>query len=276
MFDCVMINNELDLLELRMQMLYDVVDKFVIIESNTTHAGKPKPTYVTESLKIRFAPFHRKMILRVIPGELINSPKDSSFAWGNENRQRNEIINIEQRPADGLFCVCDVDEIPDPQKLLDARALAIESRMPVALEMHACSYFMNYKLVDTVWRGPFVYSPERAKQVHDSFHCDDYSPTGFRWHMSTPGYEQDFPRIENAGWHFSTMGTIEQIRKKIQDTAHIEYNTDQYTSEEYLKQCISEGKWFTNETNNSLVRMPISFLPEYVQNNIDKYKKYVL
>ena len=41
-YDCFMIYNELDLLEVRLEELYDVVDYFVISEGEHTFSGKEK------------------------------------------------------------------------------------------------------------------------------------------------------------------------------------------------------------------------------------------
>lgn len=42
--DCFMFCNELTLLQLRLKELYDVVDHFVLVESNISFTGTPKPT----------------------------------------------------------------------------------------------------------------------------------------------------------------------------------------------------------------------------------------
>lgn len=44
-YDCFSFFNELDLLEIRLNVLKDVVDRFVLVEAGETHAGKPKPFY---------------------------------------------------------------------------------------------------------------------------------------------------------------------------------------------------------------------------------------
>ncbi len=44
-FDTFLFNNELDLLEVRLRLLYQYVDCFVIQESDYTHSGKLKPLY---------------------------------------------------------------------------------------------------------------------------------------------------------------------------------------------------------------------------------------
>lgn len=44
-YDCFMFFNELDLLEIRLNIFKDKVDKFVIVEQNTTHQGQKKSLY---------------------------------------------------------------------------------------------------------------------------------------------------------------------------------------------------------------------------------------
>ena len=60
-FDCFTFFNELDLLELRLKLLDEVVDHFVIAESNLTHAGREKP-YHFEAAKERFVQWQHKII----------------------------------------------------------------------------------------------------------------------------------------------------------------------------------------------------------------------
>ena len=42
-YDCFTFYNELDLLEIRLNVLNDVVDRFVLVEMNKTHMGDDKP-----------------------------------------------------------------------------------------------------------------------------------------------------------------------------------------------------------------------------------------
>ena len=60
-FDVFTFYNELDLLELRMNILGNSVDYFVINEANITFTGKPKPLYFAENRK-RFAKWEDKII----------------------------------------------------------------------------------------------------------------------------------------------------------------------------------------------------------------------
>ena len=60
-YDVFTFYNELDLVELRMNILGNVVDYFVINESNITFTGKPKPMYFAENRK-RFKKWEDKII----------------------------------------------------------------------------------------------------------------------------------------------------------------------------------------------------------------------
>ena len=53
-YDCFSFYNELDLLEIRLNVLKGTVDKFVLAEATVTHTGHPKPLYYAEN-KARFA-----------------------------------------------------------------------------------------------------------------------------------------------------------------------------------------------------------------------------
>ena len=58
-FDSFRFFNELELLEIRFNLLYDVVDHFVITECPYTISGEEKPLYYWEN-KDRFSKFNDK------------------------------------------------------------------------------------------------------------------------------------------------------------------------------------------------------------------------
>ena len=60
-FDSFIFFNELDLLEMRLNILNDVVDHFVITESPFTVSGNEKPLYYQEN-KDRFGKFNDKIV----------------------------------------------------------------------------------------------------------------------------------------------------------------------------------------------------------------------
>lgn len=63
-FDATLMSSELDLLELRFNELDSVVDKFFIVESNTTFTGLPKSTYFADNRQ-RFSRFEHKIVYKL-------------------------------------------------------------------------------------------------------------------------------------------------------------------------------------------------------------------
>ena len=64
-FDVFLFFNELDLLEIRLNMLYPFIDYFVINEATQTFFGSDKPLYYLEN-KERFRKFEDKIIHNII------------------------------------------------------------------------------------------------------------------------------------------------------------------------------------------------------------------
>ena len=59
--DCFTLNNEIDILEGRLEYLYDMVDMFIIVEANITHNGTPKKLNYLDNIQ-RFKKFSDKIL----------------------------------------------------------------------------------------------------------------------------------------------------------------------------------------------------------------------
>ena len=115
-YDCFTFYNEFELLELRLQSLYDVVDYFVIVESTTTHNKEPKKLNFAEN-KDRYKQYADKIRHIVLNGELI--PWRGVGDWSIENAQRNAIVGgLQDAQPDDLIFISDLDEIPAPDVLM--------------------------------------------------------------------------------------------------------------------------------------------------------------
>lgn len=280
MFDCTMLNDELDLLELRLHTLDPVIEKFVIVESPKTHSGKDKPLHYLDNCQ-RFKEFWPKIEHLIYPGYSVSTGFE---AWGNENSQRNYFLEVTKNifPSDGLFFYSDLDEIPKPEKLLEAKDKFVSnSNIPVAFNLSYCLYYMNYAFA-VPSRGPILYDPNRAKDFHAKFGVNHYSPTSIRWHSNAKGCENDFQNVNDAGWHFSALGGIERLKKKISSCAHIEFDTEKINNENHLIKAIEQGRAYFDEfevfnaVDQTCSKQPLDFLPKYVLENLEKFKPYIL
>ena len=91
--DCFIFYNELDLLNYRLNILYDIVDYFIIVESTHTFVGKEKPLFYNEN-KHLFEKFNDKIIHIIVadfPHKYPNINISNGEQWNNERFQRDQI-----------------------------------------------------------------------------------------------------------------------------------------------------------------------------------------
>lgn len=243
-FDCFLFFNELDLLELRLRLLDEVVDYFVLVESAVTFQGEPKE-YVFEKNKERFARYLSKIVhFKVPPYRLdfanlpyIKSPqnedervlnsiymdveacphfdKHKEFWWGNDFFQRECIrraLVLAQPAEEDLILLSDVDEIPDPVRL---RAIqpALGKKNLLCLRQNEFCYYLNY-FHNADWLGSCCFRFGEFRQA---------SMNALRFAAKRDeGYAPTI--MPDGGWHFTSLGSVEAVRKKIQSWGHREYN----------------------------------------------------
>lgn len=220
-FDCFIFNNELDILDQRFETLFDVVDRFIIVESSKTHGGKDKELVFHNNLQ-RFEKYLHKVTYLVFTN-FPTLPENASIedkSWAIERAQRDEIMKgLTECKDNDTIMISDVDEIPNPQ--------AIQSYKPEdkikAFDMVLYYYNKNVKAVDP-WREAKIAPYSLVKQ---------YSPCGIRYsHVDA---------IPNGGEHLSYFGGVESIIQKIENTAHQTQNTDYFKNPERIKKCIENG-----------------------------------
>ncbi|KAJ3115811.1 hypothetical protein HDU96_011089 [Phlyctochytrium bullatum] len=191
-YDAVIFSVELDLLEIRMRELLPVVDAFVILETNTTFTGLPKPLVFSENRQ-RFAFAEDKIRYRAVPGRDLR-PGESPFAIENEMRKAMSYLLFDTgiRPGD-VVLMADVDEIPSRDAVGLLRTCAFVPDI-VHLRMNNYVYSFDF-LVDTEhWRA-------RATRVPHGF--DEPPPPGGRNKFYYGHSRTSNAILAAAGWHCS-------------------------------------------------------------------------
>ena len=111
-YDCFQFFNELDILKIRMNVLNDVVDRFVISESTVTFSGKKKPLYFAENRE-RFSEFDDKIVHQIVQDTPDVDPfQRDSFQKCAVKRPLEKMCT-----DDDIIIFSDVDEIPNPEVL---------------------------------------------------------------------------------------------------------------------------------------------------------------
>ena len=270
-YDCFIFFNELDLLEIRLNVLKDVVDKFVLVEATKTHTGKPKPLHYAEN-KARYAAFADR-IIHVVVDDFPDPPSgctERQASWMRENFQRNAILRgLVEAQDDDLILISDLDEIPRPELLASSRNW---SGVTVCEQMFL-NFFVNY--LDHVrpwWKGTRIlprsvfHSKARPVRQHYAFIENvnhGMTPTRVRF--------ADADRIEKrAGWHFSYLGGVASVLDKI-GSVGLEYEKRANLDETAVLELIAKGEDITG-CGGRYFAVPLdSRFPRYLLDNRAKY-----
>lgn len=207
-YDCFTFKDELDLLALRLDLLRDVVDHFVLVEATETFSGRPKPLVFAKH-RDRFGEYSDK-IIHVVVDDL---PKVDS-RWLRERAQRNAIRRgLGTAQPDDLLIIADVDEIVSPE-VVERMRTSVHG--PAILEMGL--YYYKFNLHGGVW------DLARAIRMGDSDCFDCLRRT------------TDLARVRDAGWHFSYLIEPREAIEKIHDFSHSELEV--FAREDHLARCI--------------------------------------
>lgn len=272
-YDCFSFFNELDILEIRLNILDGIVDKFVLVEATKTHSGKEKPLYYKDNIE-RFSKFKDK-IIHIIVDEF----PDINTSWEYENYQRNCIAKgLADAKENDIILISDVDEIPNP----DAVRNNINNDEIKIFEQNMYFYYLNYlDIKEPIWKsGTRMLT---YKQFQNGLNDIDFQYCEYFVEKLNKGTTatkirmyKDGLYIKNGGWHFSYLGGTKAIINKITAFAHQEFNNEQFKQENELIQKIYDGKdlYNRNEHLYRAVKLNPTY-PKYILDNQEKYKNLI-
>lgn len=246
--DTCILYNELDLLEIRLNVLDPYVDHFVICESDVTFTGIPKPLHFWGSIH-RFSKWLDKITyVRALLPQTHN-------AWQREHDQRRAIMQglplRTWKNEDPIVLLSDVDEIPDLK--------GWEPRENSCWWLRFHYYYVNVAGIE----------PQRIKgtcsigwsTIHLSHKSDLQDVRDWRHHWA-----QD---IRPAGWHFSYMGGPEQISHKLAAFAHTEVS--HHNTRENIVGALKDTRDLFGRHDHHLEVVSDEGLPEWLLANKARY-----
>ena len=279
-YDCFCYFNEDHILELRLETLWDVVDYFIISEASYSHAGNARELHFDIN---RFKKFESK--IRYIP--LHERPPGPNDFWKNENFIRNNVSKgLYDAQPDDLIIVSDLDEIPEPKKIMEFDTNYIRGDFD---QRYYSYYLNNYWIGDVnssgklisgsnIWKGSKITTYGHFTSFFNSNATSvrSYKSSGllrsikrswFRWfHVQT---------IKEGGWHFTWIFTLEDLIKKIENTAHQEFNNEEHKNPERLMKLIESGQDF----NKPLARYELQSIdgqfPKFLIENQERFKSFI-
>ena len=257
--------NELDLLEIRLQHLWNIVDKFVLVEAAKTQSLIDKPFYFEEN-RSRFSPYLDKIVHVKIPAE--DCPNNAGNLWRMENFQ----LNCVRRGTDSLDLKDDdivivnaVDEIPKTEALLEIiERIRTRRASIVSTWMTYNTFFLNLITVNKGWTGTVATTHGIFTQLPSPYfliHCRE--------------------KVESVtgGWHFGNQGGKKILYEKFHSCIEpfdksVIPPYDVFCSEFDRKVKNGGSFLFSDKIDDSiqLQQVPLTDLPECVQRNLDKYR----
>jgi len=266
-YDCFSYWDEDLLLDLRLNILDNYVDYFVIVEGNKTWQNNPKKLCFEVD---KFKKFKDKIIY--VP---VTDLPDGVDPYLRENHQRNSIINgLKNSKENDLIVISDLDEIPNPKKLI---SFDVKKRFAVFKQKH---FYYKFNLLSTKhphWYGSRICVKKYLK-----------SP---QWLRNLKFKKRPFWRIdkirlnniiENGGWHFCNLKTPEKLLYKYKNLCETNdpVNFKEKIDEKFLdldeiKQRIIKKEDIIGRNDNfNKIEIDESF-PIYLQKNINLYKDWI-
>lgn len=257
-YDCFPFFNEYDLLEIRLNELNDIVDEFVLVESNLTFSGKPKLLYfdINKSMYHKFA--NKIVHITQLDG---NTGTSYESNWIREEGQRDKIMEILKPKCRKLDVIIssDLDEIPRAESVRKYALDHVKDGI-MLLDQKYAYYYLNNFTNDVKWQ---------EGRIFPFYETQKYGLSQLR---RGPTHHSIIPSLPNAGWHFSFLGDRHTIKHKIESFAHTELDTDDIKSENNINKSIKLGVDLFHRGNTTFHPCAVdNTFPEFVTENIQKY-----
>jgi len=268
--------NELDILEIRLNILDPYVDCFILSEATKTFSGLDKPLYYQEN-KERFEKFNHKIIHNIV--EDTTSPDLHPYqrdVFQKDNIKKVVLDNVSDEDA---IIWSDVDEVPNPNAIEQIESF-FEQNAIFHFAQENCMGYLNLVEVGGIIRAmtPDWDYEDRPRwmgtKVFGKSILEKYTLSELR---SKQESERNY-RIFPGGWHWSYVGSEglsveERVLKKIECAAHSELNNDQ------IKRNVARVK----DNKDPLGRdyaiyqtVPVDdSYPQYILNNKEKFTSLI-
>lgn len=224
-------NGETQILKLHLSILENYVDKFIIVEANKTFTGHDKPLHFFRVQRY-FEKWWPKIEYFVVNDwddtdlweQAVKSPNTKGAShWKREFYVKESIhkaLKYANVQDNDTLLIGDVDEIIDP-------TAHFTSDGPVKAKLRVYTYWLNNRSTEPFW-GTLI---AQYKDIKNE--CLN--------HMRSD--KSLYSKGLYLGWHFTSMGGLDDIRKKLDDSYSAEtYNTPEVQS--LLENNVAQNKDF--------------------------------
>jgi beta-1,4-mannosyl-glycoprotein beta-1,4-N-acetylglucosaminyltransferase len=292
-YDCTLYYDEDLILEARLNILNQYIDKFIICEATFTHSGRKKKLNFDIN---KFSKFKDKIIYTIQDTEpntiiyedlskKIETPKNwRANAVKRIAHQRNKLLDEVNHNAnsDDIILYSDNDEIPN----LNNIDIFNEKSKIVIFEQDLYYYKFNLLCDRIKWYGTRAI---KKKNLINFEWLRQIKPKKYPFYRFDTILKKDkytnVKIVKDGGWHFTRIISPEEIHKKELDAEHHDEYRASNKNPDRIKDLIrrrmidhdhladSREKKFGKEF--PLIQVKINRMPEYIKNNQEKYLEFL-
>ena len=263
-FDCISFFDNNYMFDLRYNILNKYVDYFIVCESIFDHRGNPKSKKFI--FKSEYDQDKVKYFLMEKP-----FPKNNNI-WKNQALQREYLLSCLNfaGPEDYIF-FSDPDEIPKPEIL---KNFDLKKKYGIFLQKCFNYKFNLFNKYESPWEGSRVCKKKNLKSI--DFMRQKIKSKNLNYSLFRFDKEQSIELFKDAGWHFNNILSSKEISLKLKTFAHTEFADEKYSSIKTIEKKIKNKiDLFGRNHIYEKINLDETF-PEYLKNNIKKFKKFIL
>ena len=273
--------------EIRLNILNDNVEKFIVTESTYSHSGQKKNL----NFDINNYPKFKDKIIHVV---IDKEPEGIVPENNNPTLQRsNSLKRIALSYDESLGALSDADDndlilLSDNDEIPNLNSLQFQNNKNDIILFNQLFFYYKFNLLydKMIWPGTKGCKKKKLKSLSwlRNIKLKKYP----FWRLDTLFSHTkyiDINIIKDGGWHFTNMKTPEDMYEKFMNFGHhdefklsgltIEKIRDKVKNKElfynHFLDSSNQNKW---ESDYKLKKIEIKNLPKYLINNEEKYKKW--
>ena len=286
--DCTSFYSEHMMYEVRLNILKDKVDKFIVTESTYSHSGKKEKLNFDIN---NYSKFKDKIVYIVIdrePEGIVIENNDPSVQRSNSLKRialsyDESLKALKDFSDEDLIMLSDNDEIPN----LNSSQFN-KSQKDIILFKQLFFYFKFNLLYDRMfWIGAKACKKKKLKSLSwlRNIKLKKYP----FWRLDTLFSETkqiNLDIIEDGGWHFTNLKTAEEMYEKFMNFGHHdEFRLSGLTVEKIREKIKNKEMFYDHFADQSstskwksdykLKKYDLNLLPKYVVDNKNNYKEWI-
>ena len=256
-------------LDLRLNILHEHVEKFIIAEATRDHSGKEKKLNFDFKNFSKFKDKINYLIIDDLPINVKSKKKNWDANHWRDQYQRDSLARgFKKCDENDLIMISDIDEIPDPNKLSEFK---IQNKYACFMQKNFQSKLNLLNITDKYWMGTKICQKKHLKSPQ--WLRDIKTKKRSFWKFYKPKEPQ---LIFDGGWHFSFLKKPKDIAKKIKAYSHQEFNKNNFTNIKNIeKKIIEKSDIFGRNYKYEKIEIDESF-PKYVLDNKEKLREWIV